>query len=318
MVSKQVIDREASVSEVEVPDTYQTVSRQVIDIDALRAKGYKFSDAGDIVATPTGERVLRAADVMRGNGAEKSAGAASGEEGYVREIVVPAEYATVKKQVIDQPATVREVEVPATYKTVSRRVVKTPATTEEVVIPAAYKTVSREVIDQQASSREIKGPAQYKTVMRQVVDTPPSTREIPVPAVTRAMTHQVIDTPASTREEIVPAEYQTVTRQVIDQPATTHEVDVGPVYETLSRQVKVADATAEWRSILCETNATPAKLRHIQRALAAAGFDPGPIDGVVHKQTMRAVNEFQTSKGLPVDAYLNIETVKALGVDPIN
>jgi peptidoglycan hydrolase-like protein with peptidoglycan-binding domain len=48
----------------------------------------------------------------------------------------------------------------------------------------------------------------------------------------------------------------------------------------------------------------------------AAGFDPGPIDGVIRTKTMRAVNEFQTSKGLPVDAYLNLPTVKALGVKP--
>ena len=31
---------------------------------------------------------------------------------------------------------------------------------------------------------------------------------------------------------------------------------------------------------------------------------------------MRAVNEYQAAKGLPVDPYLNIATVKALGVEP--
>jgi peptidoglycan hydrolase-like protein with peptidoglycan-binding domain len=55
----------------------------------------------------------------------------------------------------------------------------------------------------------------------------------------------------------------------------------------------------------------------IQRALKAAGFDPGPIDGKIKKKTMQAVNQYQESKGLPVDPYLNIETVKALGVSPV-
>ena len=37
-----------------------------------------------------------------------------------------------------------------------------------------------------------------------------------------------------------------------------------------------------------------------QRALLAAGYDPGPIDGVIREQTMRAVNAYQAAKGLPV------------------
>jgi len=292
------------------------VTTQAIDIETLRAKGYKFADNGDIVATPSGERVLRASEVMGSKTAAKSAGAASGEEAYVREIKVPAQYATVKRQVIDQPATVREIDVPATTKTVSHRVVKTPASTTEVVIPAVYRTVTREVLDTPASSREVKLPAQYRTVTRQVVDTAPSSREIPVPATTQMLSRRVVDQPANTRDETVPAVYKTVSRQVVDQPASTREVDVPAQYETLTQQVKLSDASTEWRSILCETNATAAKLKDIQRALAAAGFDPGPIDGVIRAQTMQAVNAYQVSKGLPVDAYLNVATVKSLGVSP--
>jgi len=37
---------------------------------------------------------------------------------------------------------------------------------------------------------------------------------------------------------------------------------------------------------------------------------------VVRAQTMKAVNDYQAAKGLPVDAYLNLETVKSLGVSP--
>jgi hypothetical protein len=304
------------VREVEVPATYQKVTTHVIDIDTLKAKGYKFSDQGDIVATPSGERVLRAAAVQGKAGSEKTAGAGSGEEGYVREIVIPAQYATIKTQVIDQPAKVREVDVPATYKTVTHRVVDTPASTSEVVIPAVYKTITREVLDKPASTREVKIPAQFQTVTRQVVETAPSSREIPVPAKMQTLSARVVDQPASVREELVPAVYKTVSRQVVDQPATTREVDVPAQYETLTRTVKVAEASMQWRSILCETNATPSKLREIQQALMTAGYNPGPVDGVIRAQTMQAVNAYQTAKGLPVDAYLNLETVKALGVSP--
>jgi peptidoglycan hydrolase-like protein with peptidoglycan-binding domain len=57
-------------------------------------------------------------------------------------------------------------------------------------------------------------------------------------------------------------------------------------------------------------------LKEIQQALQKAGYNPGPIDGVIRKQTMEAVNAYQQAKGLPVDAYLNLATVKSLGVTP--
>jgi len=70
----------------------------------------------------------------------------------------------------------------------------------------------------------------------------------------------------------------------------------------------------EWRSILCDTNMTTTNIAHIQKALLAGGFDPGRIDGVIGRETMSAVNDFQRANDLPVDEYINMATVKALGV----
>jgi hypothetical protein len=330
-ITRQVLDKEASVSEVEVPALYQAVSRMEVDVEKLKAQGYKFNEKGDIVATPSGERVLRAADVAgkanagrpgakasaatgSASGAAETKGAASGEEGYVREVLIPAEYRTVTRTVLDTAATVRTVEVPGTSKVVKTRVVKTPARTVEEVVPAVYRTVERQVVDRPASTREIPIAAEYATLERRVVDQPASVRKIPVPEVRQTISRRVVDTPASLREEVVPAEYKTITRQVVDSPASTRELDVPAVYETLSRQVLVSEARVEQRSVLCETNATPGKIREIQRALSAAGFNPGPINGVLRAQTMSAVNAYQQAKGLPVDGFLNIETVKSLGV----
>jgi hypothetical protein len=316
VVTRQVVDAEASSRSVDIPATYQKVTRSVIDVEALKTRGYKFDANGDIVATPEGDRVLRASALAGATAVEKTAGAASGEEAYVREIMVPAEYRTVTRQVLDQPATVRMVTVAPTHKTITRRVVDVPAHTEEVTIPAEHRTVTRQVIDVPESSREVKIAAVYKSVTRQVVDTPPTTREVPVPAVTRTLTHRVIDVAAHTREEVVPAVYKSTTRQVVDTPATTREVDVPAVFDTNSSIVKVSEPSVAWHAILCETNATPDKLREIQRALQAAGFNPGPIDGVIQDQTMKAINAYQAAKGLSVDPYLTIETVSSLGVSP--
>lgn len=130
------------------------------------------------------------------------------------------------------------------------------------------------------------------------------------------MTRQVVDTPASTREINVPAEYRTVKVAKVIEDAKEMTSDVPAQYTTLNKTVKVSEARVEWRSILCETNATPDRIKSIQVAPKEGGFDPGPVDGRIKAKTMNAVNAFQRSKNLPIDQYLNIETVKALGVKP--
>ncbi|MCA9774740.1 MAG: peptidoglycan-binding protein [Myxococcales bacterium] len=69
----------------------------------------------------------------------------------------------------------------------------------------------------------------------------------------------------------------------------------------------------EWRQILCQTNVRPGIVRDIQRALVTAGYKPGPIDGVLGKETMAAVESFQKAKGLVVGP-LTFRTLEALGV----
>ena len=71
----------------------------------------------------------------------------------------------------------------------------------------------------------------------------------------------------------------------------------------------------EWRSILCETNMTTSTIGDIQRALMQRDYNPGRVDGVIGSETMGAVNAFQRDNGLPTDKYINMETIKALGVD---
>lgn len=316
-VTRRVLDREASSREVAIPGQTQSVTRQVIDVEKLRAQGYRFDDQGDIIATPNGDRVLRAAALQPATGASKSAGAESGEEAYVREVRTPAQYASMTRQVLDKPASVRTIEIPGATKVVRSRVETIPAKTEEVVIaPAVYSTISKQVLDTPASTREVIEPAEYRSVERQVVDTPASVRKVAIPAVTQVMSRRVVDREATVREEVTPAVYRTATRQVVDVAPSLREIKIPAQYEDLKYQVKVTDARLERRSVLCETNATPSKIMEIQRALLASGYSPGKIDGLIRGNTMSAVNAYQRSKGLPVDGFLNLETVKALGVSP--
>jgi len=51
----------------------------------------------------------------------------------------------------------------------------------------------------------------------------------------------------------------------------------------------------------------------MQRALLKAGFNPGPIDGVLGTQTKEAVTAYQKAHGLATGA-ITLETLRSLGI----
>jgi peptidoglycan hydrolase-like protein with peptidoglycan-binding domain len=51
-----------------------------------------------------------------------------------------------------------------------------------------------------------------------------------------------------------------------------------------------------------------------QKRLQALGFNPGPIDGVMGRQTQDVLRQFQRTSGLPVNGVLDEATLKALQV----
>jgi membrane-bound lytic murein transglycosylase B len=53
--------------------------------------------------------------------------------------------------------------------------------------------------------------------------------------------------------------------------------------------------------------------KKIQELLAAQGYDPGPVDGVIGSQTRRAIKEFQRTAKLPADGYPTPELLEILG-----
>ena len=57
-----------------------------------------------------------------------------------------------------------------------------------------------------------------------------------------------------------------------------------------------------------------AEIMGVQAALAQAGFDPGPIDGLYGSKTAAAVAAFQATHGLVVDGEVGPMTRKALGI----
>ncbi len=56
--------------------------------------------------------------------------------------------------------------------------------------------------------------------------------------------------------------------------------------------------------------------RQIQRGLAAAGFDPGPADGMFGPATRAAIRNWQVSRGAVATSYLDAASAQALGAPP--
>ncbi len=56
------------------------------------------------------------------------------------------------------------------------------------------------------------------------------------------------------------------------------------------------------------------KIREIQQALEAAGFDPGQLAGIFGPRTHAAVSAFQLSRGLLPHGEVGPKTAAALGV----
>ena len=286
-VEETVLVQEASSRLVTVPAEYEQVQEQIVDKPAHTIW-------------------------KRGTGPIQRINEATGEIMCLVEI--PATYKTITRSVLKTPAQTRTEEIPAQYKTVKVRKLVSAASEQRTPIPAVFSTVDRRVIDQPAgfvwqgaaasdqhpkSTRTgnqiclTQSEPQYKTVERTVVQTPAQTRSIDIPAEFRTVEVTKLVEPA--REEVteIPAEYRSVTKREL-----------------------VKDGYMAWRSILCETNMTAGRISSIQSALISAGYDigPGGPDGVIGADTIKAVNEFQRANNLPVDKYLNIETVKALGV----
>lgn len=250
--------------------------------------------------------------------------------------IIPAKYSDVKKKVVVKEASEKLVTVPAKYKTVKERVLVKAATKKLIQVEPTYETVTEQVLDKPAYTTWKKGtgpiqridettgeimclvtvPASYKSVKKRVLKSPATTKVVEIPAVYNTIEKRVVATPATTRKVTVPAEYKTVTVTDEVSPPTERRVKIPGKYATVTKRNLVKDGSMEWREILCDTNMTRGRITQIQRALQSAGHNPGPIDGVVGDSTMRAVNSFQRSRKLPVDNYLNIATVRALGVSP--
>ena len=306
-VTEQVLTAEASETIKTISTTYRTVEKTVLVSEASS----KIIQVPATFKTVSEKVLVKPAHIIwkKGTGPIQRIDSATGE--IMCLVEVPAEYKTVSKSVLATPATTKTVEIPAQYKTASVQEVVKPASELRTAIPAKYDTLTKtnQVTAATFTWHEIHNkehPTSSRTGQKVCLTKTPATF--------KTVTRQVVKTPATTREVTIPAQFKTIKVRKLASLATEKRIAIPATYKTVTHQELVSDGFMQWRSILCETNMTQGRISKIQSALKAKGFNPGRIDGVIGAEIIAAVNAFQSANKLPVDKYLNVETVKALGV----
>lgn len=221
--------------------------------------------------------------------------------GKQRVVVQPAEYEITEEQVLVTPAGRREVRVAPRYRTVEERL---PTRTGAVLKP---DPVSGELC-------VVEGVVEYQLVKKKLLLEPAGTQTVEQPARYRTVRKKTLVREARTRTVDAPARQVRKRVKKLVEPAREQRVAVPAVYRELTRLVQVAPARSEWRSVLCQTNASPGLVKRIQQALKDAGHDPGAVDGRWGRRSAAALDGFQGEAGLG-QGGMTIETLERLKID---
>jgi peptidoglycan hydrolase-like protein with peptidoglycan-binding domain len=119
--------------------------------------------------------------------------------------------------------------------------------------------------------------------------------------------------PPTTRKIEIPAVYKTVRVKKMVSPPEKRTIQIPAEYQTITKTEKTSEGRMAWRQILCETNVSSGLITKVQMSLQRAGYNPGPIDGILGSRTRAAMKAYQQNKGL-AEGELTYETIKSLGI----
>ena len=247
--------------------------------------------------------------------------------------IIPAEYEEIEERVVVKEASERLEVVPAVYRTESEQVVIRPASVKRISVQPVYRTVSETVMVKPAHTEWKKGkdplqkldgatgeimclvtvPAEYETVEKQVLVEPAKTVEEVIPAEYRTVEKTVLVSGPRTEKIVIPAEYGTVTRTRVKTPEQKRVTPVPAVYKTITKTIITQPSRTGWKRILCETNVTSGVIADLQTKLTEAGYDAGPVNGMMNEKTKDAMTAYQQAHNLATGG-LTYETVEALGL----
>lgn len=247
--------------------------------------------------------------------------------------IVPAVYEWVDETVEVATEAAKLEIIPAKYENRTTTIVVEPEKTRRRIEPAVYETVVERIKVRDAYTTWKKGagpiqryddatgeimclvtvPAEFKERKKQVIKTPPRVVTETIPAKTKTVTVRTMVERPRTVTKVIPAKSQTVKVHKLVNPASVRRVKIPAVYENYSEVVAGKAGGMEWRPILCETNASKELVTDLQVKLQKLGHYPGPIDGIIGRNTMAGVRIYQKAKGLAT-GEITLETLKSLGV----
>lgn len=267
-VEERVIIKEASSEVVDVPAIYRTQTESVL-VEPARSVWKDDCDVVEQVDNATGEVMCL--------------------------VELPARYETLTKTVLDTPATTKTINIPAVYKTIEVQKLIRPASEKREEVPAEFTSVNRRI--------KVSDPVFFWLAKGEEADEGvlATGREICLtvkPAEFASVTREVIAEPARTQTTTEAARYQTVQIEKLVTPASERRIDIPARTRTVTSQVETSPAKVEWRKVLCRANMTKSLITSLQEALKREGYDPGPIDGVMGRTTMRAIERYQIEEGI--------------------
>jgi hypothetical protein len=224
-------------------------------------------------------------------------------------VLYPPSYKEEQAQVVVRPAYEKITYTDPVYEDAQQQVLVRPAYTRVVEVPALYDTFYEQVMEKPAGKVWKKGRGSVERV-------DPATGEIyclvDEPPVYRTVEKKVLKRPAGTRTEEVPAEYTTQTVRKLVKPPQEVREQVPAEYATVPKKV-VANESCEYVQVLCQDNATQAKIREVEQALQTRGYKVDN-DGMDDKDLAAALRKFQEDNGMPETGLMTAKTLEQLNV----
>jgi hypothetical protein len=303
-VQEKILKREASSRIEIIPATYKPAEQKVL----VKEASEKIVNVPATYETTEEKILIRAAYTAwkKGTGPIQKLDNSTGE--IMCLIEVPAKYKIITKKVLKTAATSNRIVIPAEYKTIKVRTIATAAKENKIDIPAEYQTinkkerVSEEIVGWRQKGADGPGKLTGKVICR-----------TKVAAEYKSITKQIIATPTTTKIVAIPAESKMVKVRKIVTAAQENKIEIPAVYSQVTKRKKVSNEKLVWRQVLCETNTSLGLVTKLQQALADAGFNPGPVDGVMGRQTYVAIDNFQKKNGIE-SGGLTLRTLEALKV----
>lgn len=282
-VQEQIVVKEASSEVVDVPAIYRTQTESVL-VEPARSVWREDCGVIEKVDNATGEVLCL--------------------------VEVPAKYETLTKTVLDTAATTKTISIPAVYKTINVEKLVRPASEKRENVPAQFTTVDRRV---KVSDPKFFWLAKGETPAEGAVATGREICMTESPAEFVNVATEVISKNATVSASTVPARYQTIQVEELVSPASERRITIPARKKTVTTQVQTSPAKVEWRQVICKANLTRGLVTSLQRALKREGFDPGPIDGLFGKSTVRAIELYQIEEGIDRGG-ITFEVLKKLKV----